>query len=151
MKALIQRVLRGNVSVGNKIVGKISRGYVVLLGVRTGDTEKNALYLAHKTVSLRVFPDNNQRMNLSIQDINGEILVIPQFTLYADTKKGCRPSFINAAPPEIAEVLYNTYVNALRRAIGNHHVATGTFRETMTVEIINNGPVTIEIISEGEV
>ena len=147
MKALIQRVLRGNVSVDNKIVGEISRGYVVLLGVKTGDTEKNALYLAHKTVSLRVFPDDNQRMNLSIQDIKGEILVISQFTLYADTKKGCRPSFINAAPPEIAESLYNIYVNALRHALGNHRVSTGIFRKIMTVEVINDGPVTIEIVS----
>lgn len=136
---------RGSVTVDNKITGQINRGYVVLLGVKTGDTEEDARRLAAKTVCLRVFPDENDRMNLSIQDINGEILVISQFTLYADTRKGNRPSFVNAAPPETAGNLYNIYVETLRKAIGETRVFTGIFRAMMTVEIINEGPVTVEL------
>lgn len=145
MKVLIQRVTRASVTIDGQVTGRIARGYVVLLGVKNGDTEENALYLANRTVNLRIFSDANDKMNLSIQDINGEILVVSQFTLYADTRKGNRPSFINAAPPDIAEALYNSYVAALRRALGDARVATGTFRAAMSVEIINDGPVTIEL------
>lgn len=145
MKALIQRVSSGNVSVNGETIGKIGRGYVVLLGVRTGDTDEDAHRLAAKTVSLRVFPDENDRMNLSLHDIQGEILVVSQFTLYADTRKGNRPSFINAAPPETAETLYNVYVATLRKMLDPSRVATGTFRSMMSVEIFNDGPVTVEL------
>ncbi len=145
MKALIQRVSSGNVSVNGETIGKIGRGYVVLLGVRTGDTDEDARRLAAKTVSLRIFPDENDRMNLSLHDIQGEILVVSQFTLYADTRKGNRPSFINAAPPETAETLYNVYVATLRKMLDPSRVATGTFRSMMSVEIFNDGPVTVEL------
>jgi len=148
MKALVQRVARGSVAVEGQLTGGIGRGFVVLLGVKTGDTAENARYLAHKTVGLRIFPDDEDRMNLSIMDVNGEILVISQFTLYADTKKGNRPSFVQAAAPHIAEALYNEYVGALRRAMGEARVKTGTFRTSMTVEIINEGPVTVELSTD---
>ncbi|MDD4870711.1 MAG: D-aminoacyl-tRNA deacylase [Kiritimatiellae bacterium] len=148
MKALIQRVSRGNVTVEGQVTGSIGRGFVVLIGVKTGDTEENAQYLAHKTVNLRIFPDKDDKMNLSIMDINGEILVISQFTLYADTKKGNRPSFIQAAIPETAEKLYNEYTNALKRTIGDSRIKTGTFRASMVVEIINDGPVTVELSTD---
>lgn len=148
MKALIQRVQRGSVTIEGNVTGRIAQGYVILLGVKAGDTEENALSLAGKTVNLRIFQDSNDKMNLSIQDINGSILVISQFTLYADTRKGNRPSFIRAAPPEIAEKLYNTYVDALRKTLGESRVSTGIFRSTMQVEIINDGPVTVELKTE---
>jgi D-aminoacyl-tRNA deacylase len=148
MKALVQRVRRGSVTVEGATVGSIDRGFVVLLGVRTGDTEADARYLAHRTVNLRVFSDAQDRMNLSVQDISGSVLVVSQFTLYADTRKGNRPSFIQAAPPAEAERLYGVYVDALRRSLGEPRVATGTFRAAMTVEIINDGPVTVELTTD---
>ena len=148
MKALAQRVSRGQVSVAGHVVGKIGHGFVVLLGVRNGDTEANAKLLAEKTANLRVFADANQLMNLSIQDVNGEILVISQFTLYADTRKGNRPSFARAAPAEHAETLYDKYTSHLRDMLGSERVVTGKFGAMMSVEIINDGPVTIELISE---
>ena len=148
MKALIQRVTRGRVSVDDKLIGEIGRGYVVLLGVRSGDSEDDAHQLAHKTINLRVFPDKEYKMNLAIPDVEGEILVISQFTLYANTRKGNRPSFVEAAPPEEAERLYHVYVAALKRALGESRVATGVFRAMMRVEIINDGPVTIELSTD---
>ena len=150
MKALIQRVSRGSVSVDDETVGSIDRGFVVLLGVTHADTEKEARYLAQKTANLRVFPDTEGKMNRSVQDVNGQILVVSQFTLYADTHKGNRPSFVGAAPPEQAEALYGVYVNMLRRILGEVNVATGTFRAMMSVEIVNDGPVTIELRAENE-
>lgn len=148
MKALIQRVQRGSVTVDGNTVGAIGAGYVVLVGIREGDTETDARSLADKTLNLRIFPDENDRMNRSVRDINGDILVVSQFTLYADTRKGNRPSFVRAANPELAEHLYETYVTALRADIGNKRVATGRFRAMMTVEIINDGPVTIELTTD---
>jgi D-aminoacyl-tRNA deacylase len=145
MKVLIQRVLRGSVTVDGQVHGSVGRGYVVLLGVRTGDTEADARHLAHRTVNLRIFPDAQDKMNLSILDAGGSILVVSQFTLYADTRKGNRPSFIQAAAPTEAEHLYGVYVDALRRALGDDKVATGAFRTSMVVEIVNDGPVTIEL------
>lgn len=130
------------------IVGQIGRGLVVLLGVKTGDTDENARYLAHRTVNLRIFCDAQDKMNLSVQDVNGQILVVSQFTLYADTRKGNRPGFTDAAPPAEAERLYEVYVEALRRALGNDRVATGRFRTSMTVEILNEGPVTVELTTD---
>lgn len=145
MKAVIQRVARGSVTIDGEVHGQVGRGYVVLLGVRTGDTADDARYLAQRTVSLRIFPDEQDRMNRSVVDINGAILVISQFTLYADTRKGNRPSFIRAGEPQVAEALYEEYVAALRRELGDARVQTGQFGASMEVEIINDGPVTIEL------
>ena len=147
MKALIQRVVRGSVSVDSKVLGEISRGYVVLLGVKTGDTEKDAGYLAQRTINLRIFPDDQQRMNRSIQDVGGSLLVVSQFTLYASTRKGNRPSFVDAAQPDAARALYERYVAELRRLLEPARVVTGVFGAMMTVEIVNDGPVTIELTS----
>ena len=148
MKALVQRVVRGSVAIDGETVGQIGRGYVVLVGVREGDTEKDVRYLAEKTVNLRVFADDEGRMNLSLRDIQGDVLVISQFTLYASTRKGNRPSFVQAAKPELAESLYDMYVQLLRDELGEKRIATGQFGAMMTVEIINDGPVTIELLSE---
>ena len=148
MKALIQRVKRGSVTIDGTVTGKIGQGYVVLLGVKTGDSIEDARKLAQKTVNLRIFPDANDRMNLSIKNITGEILVISQFTLYADTRKGNRPSFINAGDPDRANDLYKEYIAALRREIDAKRVQTGQFGASMQVEIINDGPVTIELTTD---
>jgi D-aminoacyl-tRNA deacylase len=148
MKALIQRVSRGSVTIDNNLTAQIGRGYVILLGVATPDSEPDAVYLAERTANLRIFPDANDKMNLSIRDIDGSALVISQFTLYADTRKGNRPGFTQAAPPDQAETLYNHYVATLRTMLGPAQVATGVFRANMRVEIVNDGPVTIELNSK---
>lgn len=148
MKALVQRVSRASVSVNGQVAGSIGKGFAVLLGVRIGDTDADALYLAEKTAGLRIFPDAQDKMNLALVEASGAVLVVSQFTLYADTRKGNRPSFINAAPPAEAERLYEVYVSQLRRILGSDKVATGTFRASMSVEIVNDGPVTIELTSD---
>ncbi len=148
MKALIQRVRRGSVTIEGTCRGEIQKGYVVLLGVRTGDVAEDARMLAQRTLSLRIFPDAQNRMNRSVEDVEGDILVIPQFTLYADTRKGNRPSFIRAGDPEIAKALYEDYVAALRRGLAETRVQTGQFGADMEVEIINDGPVTIELTTD---
>lgn len=149
MKAIIQRVSRCRVTVAGEETGAIGKGFAILLGVRIGDTEADALYLAEKTAGLRIFPDAQDKMNLALMEAGGAVLVVSQFTLYADTRKGNRPSFINAAPPSEAERLYEVYVAQLRRILGADKVATGTFRASMSVEIVNDGPVTIELTSDG--
>jgi len=141
VKALLQRVTRASVSVGGEVVGRIGQGLVVFVGVASGDTEKDAQYLAQKIVSLRIFPDEEGRFNLSALDIKGELLVVSQFTLLADTRKGRRPSFIEAAPPAQAEALFEQFVE-LALASGLK-VETGRFQQHMQVEIHNDGPVTI--------
>lgn len=148
MKALVQRVSRGSVTIDGDVTGRIGPGLVVLLAVRKDDTEKDAEHLAGKTVNLRVFPDDDHKMNLSVFDKGGEVLVISQFTLYGNTRKGNRPSFVDAAPPETANALYETYVAHLRRILGTDRVATGVFQAMMEVEIINNGPVTVELCTD---
>lgn len=148
MKALIQRVSRGAVRIDGSCVGEVGRGFVVLLGVRAEDTETDARTLAQKTASLRVFPDADGKMNLSLQDIAGGVLVISQFTLYADTRKGNRPSFIGAGPPALAEHLYQVFIDALRAGLGPERVATGRFGASMQVELVNDGPVTIELTTD---
>ncbi len=148
MKLIIQRVSRGSVTVDGHTTGRTGKGFVILFGARHGDSEDDARRLADKTVSLRIFEDSAEKMNLSIEDVKGSILVISQFTLYADTRKGNRPSFINAAPPELAERLYNVYLEALRRALGGERVQTGIFGASMQVEIMNDGPVTIELSTD---
>ena len=147
MKAVVQRVVQGGVTIG-AVEKKINAGLVILLGVKQGDTLDDVVWTAEKCLNLRIFEDSAEKMNLSIQDINGSALVISQFTLYADTKKGNRPSFINAAPPDIAEKLYNVYVEALRRGLGEDRVQTGVFRASMQVELVNDGPVTVELTTD---
>lgn len=145
MKALLQRVTKASVSVGGEVVGSIGPGLVVLLGVAAGDTEKDAEYLTQKTVNLRIFSDEEGKFNLSAMEINGELLVVSQFTLLADTRKGRRPSFVNAAPPDQARELCDYFVEQARAT--GLKVATGRFQEHMLVEIDNDGPVTILIDS----
>ena len=141
MKALLQRVTEALVSVGGEVVGRIGRGLVVFVGVANGDTEKDAQYLAQRTVNLRIFSDEGGKFNLSALAIKGELLLVSQFTLLADTKKGRRPSFVEAAPPAEAEQLFKLFV-AEARATGLK-VETGRFQQYMQVEIHNDGPVTI--------
>ena len=148
MKALLQRVTRASVSVSSEVVGRIGPGLVVFIGVATGDTEKDAQYLAQKTVSLRIFSDEEGRFNLSALDIKGELLVVSQFTLLADTRKGRRPSFIEAAPPAQAEEIFERFVEQARAT--GLRVETGRFRQYMQVEIHNDGPVTILLDSKGK-
>ncbi len=142
MKALLQRVTKAKVTVNDKIVGEIGKGYVIFLGIKEGDSQKQAVFLAEKIVNLRVMGDENNKMNKSIIDVNGEILVVSQFTLYADTTAGRRPSFIGAAKPEIANKLYKYFIDKLKQ-LGAKNVQTGEFGAYMSVEIINDGPVTI--------
>ncbi len=141
MKALLQRVTTGSVSLGDEEVGRIGRGLVVFLGVASGDTEKDAQYLAQKIANLRIFSDEEGKFNLSALDIGGELLLVSQFTLLADTKKGRRPSFIEAAPPAQAEELFEYFVEQVRAT--GLKVETGRFQQYMQVEIHNDGPVTI--------
>ena len=141
MKALLQRVSRASVSVGDEVVGRIGRGLVVFVGVAEGDTEKDAQYLAQKTADLRIFADDSGKFNLSALDIKGELLIVSQFTLLADTKKGRRPSFVEAAPPAQAEELFRYFVE--QASATGLKVETGRFQQYMQVEIHNDGPVTI--------
>ncbi len=142
MKAVIQRVKNADVSVDGKIVGKCNEGYMVLFGAAEGDTVEDVEILARKTANLRVFCDENDKMNKSILDIDGEILAISQFTLCADVKKGNRPSFINAMEPVHAEELYNIYCEKLIE-LGVKRVEKGVFGADMKVSLVNDGPVTI--------
>ena len=150
MKALIQRVSKGRVLVDGKTTGEIGPGFVVFLGVKQGDTENDAKYLAEKTAALRIFPDENDRMNRSIIEAKGSVLVISQFTLHADTRKGNRPSFIMAAAAEDAKRLYEYFIDSLKRILGDDKIAAGVFQAKMLVEIFNDGPVTIELKSRNE-
>ncbi|MFB4166578.1 D-aminoacyl-tRNA deacylase [Virgibacillus sp. JSM 102003] len=141
MKAVIQRANNASVSVEEDVVGKIDNGFVVLLGVTHEDTEEDAAYLVNKLVNLRVFEDENEKMNLSLKDVSGQVLSISQFTLFADTRKGRRPNFLDAAKPEHANKLYQ-YFNQLVEQQGVR-IETGEFGEMMNVQLTNQGPVTI--------
>lgn len=147
MKAIIQRVKYARVEVEEKIVGEIGQGFLILLGVEQEDDEKEAEVLANKVAGLRVFTDENDKMNLSLADIGGEVLVISNFTLCADCSHGRRPSFINAARPETAEPLYRFFCQRLLQN-GVKKVEQGIFGADMQVSLINDGPVTIEINSK---
>lgn len=147
MRAVIQRVTRARVTVDNAVVGEIRNGLVVLLGVARNDTKTDADYLASKIVALRIFDDADGKMNVSVKDVDGGLLVVSQFTLYGDTRRGLRPSWSDAAPPEIAEPLYNYFVEGSRKLI--QPVATGSFRAMMQVELVNDGPVTL-IVDSGQ-
>ena len=146
MRAVLQRVSRAKVTVEGETVGRIGRGILVLLGVAGGDTEKDAIYLLEKTLNIRIFEDAAEKMNLSLLDVKGELLVVSQFTLYGDTRKGRRPSFIEAAPPEKANSLYELFMSEARKQIET--VQTGRFQAMMSVELINDGPVTILLDSK---
>ena len=141
MRAVVQRATRARVTVEGKTVGEIRDGLVVLLGIAGDDTEQDVCYLVEKIVGLRLFDDADGRMNLSVREVGGALLVVSQFTLYGDVRRGRRPSWSEAAPPEVAEPLYETFVREARRYV--QHVATGSFRRMMKVELVNDGPVTI--------
>src|SRR5216110_1229503 len=145
MRAVVQRVTGASVTIDAQVVGQIGRGLVVLLGVEQDDTDADSQQLADKTIQLRIFDDAEGKMNLSLADLRGAILVVSQFTLLGDCRKGRRPSFIQAAPPELAERLYETFVAAV--GVQGIAVATGKFRAMMQVELVNDGPVTILIDS----
>jgi D-tyrosyl-tRNA(Tyr) deacylase len=145
MRAVVQRVTRARVTVEEEITGEIGNGLVVLLGIARDDTKADADYLASKIVALRIFDDAEGKMNVSLKDVDGGLLVVSQFTLYGDVRRGLRPSWSDAAPPEIAEPLYEYFVESCRKLLGQ--VETGSFRKTMQVELVNDGPVTLLIDS----
>ncbi len=151
MRALIQRVKESSVTIEGKLHSKIGKGLLVLLGVTHTDTSQGAQYLARRCADLRIFEDDQGKMNLSVKDTQGEIMVVSQFTLYGDTRKGNRPSFIDAAPPEKANALYEEFVGYLRNEIGSERVATGVFRAMMDVQLINDGPVTVMVEDKQQV
>jgi D-tyrosyl-tRNA(Tyr) deacylase len=146
VKALLQRVSGASVSVAGEVVGSIGRGLAVFVGVANGDTEKDAQYLAQKLVNLRIFADQKDKFNLSALDIKAELLLVSQFTLLADARKGRRPSFTDAAPPAEAEKLFERFVEGVKAS--GLEVATGRFQQYMQVEIHNDGPVTIMLDSK---
>ncbi len=142
MRIVVQRVNESNVKVDNKIVGKIDKGFLVLLGIKVTDTKEDVDYLVRKLVNLRIFTDENDKMNLSLKDVNGELLIVSQFTLYGDCKKsGNRPSFSDSAKPEIAIPLYEYFIEECKKQISV--VQTGIFGAKMDVSLVNDGPVTI--------
>ncbi len=146
MRAVVQRVSRARVAVEGEVVGEIGRGLLVLLGVRRDDTAEQARWLADKVAGLRIFNDDDGKMNLDVAQIGGGVLVVSQFTLYGDCQKGKRPSFVDAAPPEIAIPLYEAFVNALKAQ--GLPTATGRFGAMMQVELVNDGPVTLTVDSK---
>ena len=146
MRAVVQRVTRASVKVDGQIIGEIENGLVVLLGIARDDTKVEAAYLVDKIANLRIFDDEAGKMNLSLKDTNGGLLIVSQFTLYGDVRRGLRPSWIDAAPPEVAEPLYDFFVRQAGATIDN--VATGKSQAMMQVELINDGPVTILLDSK---
>ena len=148
MRAVVQRVSRAKVTVGDEITGEIGIGLVVLLGVSEDDTQDDACYLAEKVVSLRIFPDDEGKMNRSLSEVAGKMLIVSQFTLLGDCRKGRRPSFIKAARPELADSLYRIFVAEVQgRGV---QTATGRFQSHMDVELVNDGPVTLLVDSRKE-
>ena len=140
MKLVVQRVTRASVTVENEVVGKIEKGLMVLLGIGENDTEEIADFLVNKLVNLRIFEDENEKMNLSVKDIGGKVLIVSQFTLYGDASHGNRPSFTTAAKPEMADKLYEYFCKKCEEKVP---VQKGKFRHHMDVELVNDGPVTI--------
>ncbi|MHB1192552.1 MAG: D-aminoacyl-tRNA deacylase [Longimicrobiales bacterium] len=142
MRIVLQRVSRAQVSVEGRVVGRIGAGFLLLVGFRAGDGDEHLAWMADKVLGLRVFPDTDGKMNLGLEEAGGDLLVVSQFTLYGDVRKGRRPSFVDAAPPELAVPLYERFVGLLReRARGS--VETGEFGAHMDVELVNDGPVTL--------
>ena len=147
MRALIQRVSEASVKIEGEIKGKIKAGFLILLGITHDDSEQDIEWLSKKIINLRVFNDRQEKMNLALKDMEGNVLLISQFTLHASTKKGSRPSFVNAAPPEIAIPLYEKFVQKLETELGKK-IETGKFGAYMEVALVNDGPVTIMIDSK---
>ena len=141
MRVVVQRVTRANVTIDREIVGEVGNGLVVLLGIARDDTREDADYLVAKIIALRIFDDLEGRMNRSLKDVDGGLLIVSQFTLYGDVRRGLRPSWSDAAAPEVAEPLYDYFVESSRKLHGR--VETGSFRKMMLVELVNDGPVTI--------
>jgi D-tyrosyl-tRNA(Tyr) deacylase len=148
VKALIQRVTAGSVVIHGATHALIERGFVLLLGVKRGDTPDAAEALAARCAALRIFEDAAGKMNLSLHDVAGSVLIVSQFTLYADTRRGNRPGFTEAAPPEEADALYRVFVRRMEKLLGPERVRTGVFQAAMEVRIVNDGPVTIMIESK---
>ena len=151
MKVWLQRVSSASVTIEGEVVAQIGKGYLALLGIAPTDTKREADRLLAKLPVLRLFEDDAAHMNRSLQDIGGEIIVVSQFTLYADTRHGRRPGFSGAARPEIAEPLYDYFVAELRRALGEERVGTGRFGADMKVALVNDGPVSVELREEAEI
>ncbi|PVX46360.1 D-tyrosyl-tRNA(Tyr) deacylase [Flavobacterium sp. 103] len=149
MKVVLQRVSQASVTIDNKIVADIQKGLLVLVGIEDADTQEDINWLCQKIVNLRIFGDENEVMNLSVKDIDGEIIVVSQFTLHALTKKGNRPSYIKASKPEIAIPLYESFVKQMEKELGKK-VQTGIFGADMKVLLLNDGPVTIQIDSKNK-
>lgn len=149
MRIVLQRVREASVEVNGSVCGEIGPGLVLLLGVTSSDSEKDVDYLVEKTLGLRIFPDPEGKMNLSVRDAGGELLVVSQFTLYGDCRKGRRPSFDRAAPPELARALYRQFVE--KAAAAGIRVATGVFQAHMKVSLVNDGPVTLVYDSEKQI
>lgn len=141
MRAVLQRVTRASVRVEGEVVGEIKSGLLALVGIARDDTREDASYLAEKIATLRIFDDREGRMSVSLAESRGELLIVSQFTLYGDARRGRRPSWSDAAPPQLAEPLYEYFVGEARRRVGA--VATGSFRRMMQVELVNDGPVTV--------
>ena len=141
MRAVVQRVTRAVVTIDGEVAGEIGNGLVVLLGIARDDTKDDADYLVSKIVALRILDDADGRMNVSVKDIDGGLLIVSQFTLYGDVRRGLRPSWSDAAAPELAEPLYDYFVESSRKLL--RQVETGSFRKMMQVELVNDGPVTI--------
>ena len=147
MKAWVQRVTEASVTIEGEKVAEIGLGYLVLLGVGVGDTEKASDEIADRIVKLRIFEDENEKINKSIEDVHGSVIVVSQFTLYADTAHGRRPGFSNAARPEVAIPLYERVVAKLREALGAERVGTGRFGASMQVRLLNDGPFSVELLA----
>jgi D-aminoacyl-tRNA deacylase len=151
MRAIVQRVKEGGVYIpAQNYSFEIGKGMVILVGIKNNDTEDDVLFVADKCTNLRIFEDDNINMNLALKDINGEVLVISQFTLYGETCKGNRPSFIEAAKPELAVPLYNKFIKRLKENLGADKVKEGLFGEMMEVKIVNDGPVTVIVESKNK-
>ena len=148
MKAWVQRVSEASVTIGGEKVAEIAQGYLVLLGVTHTDSEKSADEIADRIVKLRIFEDENGKVNKSIEDVRGNVIVVSQFTLYADTTHGRRPGFSNAARPELANPLYERVVANLRRLLGAERVGTGRFGAEMKVRLLNDGPFSVELLAD---
>ncbi len=150
MRVVVQRVSEASVEVDSEVIGEIKHGLLILLGIEDIDTEDDAQWLANKIINQRIFSDENDKMNNSLIDANGEVLIISQFTLHAQTKKGNRPSFIKAARPEKAIPLYEYFISQMQTIIGKSNVATGEFGADMKVRLLNDGPVTITMDTQNK-
>lgn len=148
MRAIVQRVKRSCVRIDGQVYSSIGQGILVLLGVGDVDNEQDATYVAEKCAGLRIFDDGEGKMNLSVRDVGGEVMVVSQFTLYGETQKGNRPSYSRAASPQLAETLYEKYLADIRKLVGDQRIRSGVFRAMMDVELTNDGPVTLIVESK---